>query len=105
MKAFRMSFFIALAVTVLIALLWPAPAGSQIAVLPMLCGPTENIIAMLKNKHDEQMIGRGSTRSGELVQLYVSEKSFTVLITLRDGTSCMAAAGDIWKTLIRGQST
>lgn len=30
MKAFRMSFFIALAVTLLIALLWPAPAQSQI---------------------------------------------------------------------------
>lgn len=105
MKDLIISILLYLAMMVLLVFLWPAPAQSQMIMTPMPCGPTDKIIDMIKNKYGEQVIGFGPTRANDLVRLYVSEKTFTVLITLRDGTSCMAAAGDIWETLTRGQPT
>jgi hypothetical protein len=57
------------------------------------CGPHEKILAML-DKYGESSVGIGLASTGEVVELFLSEKgTFTILISSPQGVSCVASIG------------
>lgn len=79
-------------VTVLaLALCTPAFARS--------CGQRAQIVERLAERYGEHRTGRGLAHNNGLVELFASEETgtWTILITLPTGETCMVAAGDFWE--------
>lgn len=75
----------------------PAPTLAQ---TPIPCGKGADIRDALINNFHEIPVSLGLGDNGAMVEVFVSEKrTFTVLMTLPNGTSCMLAAGKYWETL------
>ena len=62
---------------------------------PPVCGSTEQLQQTLNKSYEEKALHTGVTNNGNVMQLYVCLKtgSWTVVIHMRNGTSCMIAAG------------
>jgi len=61
------------------------------------CGQRDDFVTVLRDSYAEIGISNGLTPEGELVELFVSGAgSFTVLVTLSSGISCVVAAGENW---------
>lgn len=96
MKAFIASFFIALAVTVLIALFWPVPASAQ--VFP--CGDRADFVKTLADKYQESGRALGLANQINLVEIFTSAKgTWTIMVTQLSGKTCIIAAGMAWQEL------
>ena len=63
-----------------------------------VCGPRDQALRQLENRHSEQVFGRGLAPDGTaIVELFVSKSgSWTVLVSRPDGRSCIVAAGESW---------
>jgi hypothetical protein len=90
MKPFLMSFLIALGVTMLITLFWPAPAYPQ--SLP--CGNRDDFIKTLADKYNETSRAMGIANRINVVEIFVSAKgTWTIMVTQPTGLTCIIAAG------------
>lgn len=67
------------------------PAAAQ-----QMCGPHQEIVKELEEKHGESLAMLGLSVKGHIVNVYVNDKtgSFTVLLTRPDGVSCFVDAGE-----------
>lgn len=96
-----MKYLIAAALAIFaFILMWFAASanaqGMQMQVI-LLCNSTEVVIKMLDEKYKEQVRGAGLNTRREPARLFVSEaKTWTLIVTRRDGISCIAAGGDNW---------
>lgn len=69
------------------------------------CFPREEIVSRLKGKFNESLRGIGYNSQGNLVELWIHEKekhkteSWTLLITLPNGDSCVAQMGTVWSVI------
>ena len=89
-KRLRRTALIAAAGFILIA---PAVARAQFA----MCGERAQIIEQLKVKYNETRQAVGLISNNGAAELYVSEKgTWTMLVTLESGKSCIIAAGHSW---------
>ncbi len=71
----------------------PAVASAQFA----MCGERAQIIEQLKTKYKEARQAVGLISNNGAAELYVSEKgTWTMLVTLENGKSCIIAAGHSW---------
>lgn len=63
------------------------------------CAPRERFVAHLRENYQEEPVARGITNSGSLLEVFASKggESFTVLISLPNGMSCMAITGNSWE--------
>ena len=74
-------------------------AQGMIVPLPIKCNKSETILEMLRDTYHEQAVGGGITSGGGHIRLFVSkEKTFTVIVTATNGTSCILTGGDSWTT-------
>lgn len=74
-------------------LIAPAIAHAQFA----MCGERAQIIEGLKTKYQETRQAAGLIASSGVAELYVSEAgTWTMLVTLESGKSCIIAAGHSW---------
>jgi hypothetical protein len=90
MKAFLMSFFIAVAITLLILLFWPAPASAQSG----FCDTHKNIVGLLEGKYKEHVVIEGMTKTGLVLIVYASEGgTWSVIMANPVGLTCMIAVG------------
>jgi len=91
-----------MAVTVLVPFTQPAISHAQFA----MCGDRAAIIDQLKTKYQETRQAVGLIADSGAAELYVSEKgTWTMLMTLASGKSCIIAAGHDWNaspTLAQG---
>jgi hypothetical protein len=91
-----------LTAAVLLTLAAPGIAQAQFA----MCGDRAAIVDQLKTKYQESRQGVGLVSNIGATELYVSEKgTWTMLMTLINGKSCIIAAGHSWNatpTLARG---
>jgi hypothetical protein len=72
-----------------------SPVGAQEA---QKCGPHDEVAAMLRMEHKEELVGYGLSNKGSLTEFFASpEGTWTVLVTPPIGPSCMVAEGDFWK--------
>ena len=69
-----------------------APAHAQGAI----CGERRAIIERLESKYGETRVGLGVGRENGVVEIYTSATtgSWTILITLPTGMTCLMAAGE-----------
>lgn len=65
---------------------------------PNSCVPHKVAVDQLSEMFNEKVVGLGLGKNQKsVVELYVSSKgSWTILVTLTNGMSCIAAAGENW---------
>jgi len=83
-------------------------AGLMIASLPAIvqaepqqqqipCDQRNKIVNVLAHQFSEQQVGSGLTPGGQVLEVFASRKgSWTILLTLPSGRSCMIATGEDW---------
>ncbi|WP_230530286.1 hypothetical protein [Microvirga roseola] len=74
--------------------------GSIPASAQMACAPRDEVIDALGQKYDEAPVGIGLMRPNQVLELLVSDTgSWTLLVTLPTGRSCIMGAGENWETM------
>ena len=82
------------------ALLSQAGVAEADAQRPAVCKNRAEIIAVLSRKFGETQRSFGLQSDARVLELYASENgSWTALLTLPSGKSCVVAAGQAWTTL------
>lgn len=77
-----------------------ATAAPAFAQAPQACGPRNIVVEQLGRDYAEVPVNRGVTSEGALLELLASPSgSWTLLISLPNGRSCLAAAGESWEEL------
>ncbi len=63
------------------------------------CGERDQIVSRLNDKYGEARTSRGLSHNNGMVEVYASEETgtWTILITLPSGETCLVAAGDFWE--------
>lgn len=73
------------------------------------CAPRPDIVARLQGRYTEAQVGYGLLGDSQALEVWVSEEtgSFTILLTLPNGLSCLVAAGDNWNAVdpVTGEPT
>jgi hypothetical protein len=73
-------------------------ASAASAQTQMPCGERDALLAQLAAQYKEAPTGFGITPNGAVVELLTSEKgSWTLLLTLPGGKSCLIGSGDGWE--------
>jgi len=72
----------------------PAPAQS-------ICSPRDDAIAQLGRKYGEVPRAIGLADGGHVVEVLTSDRggTWTIIVTLPNGVSCLVAAGENWENL------
>lgn len=72
--------------------------NSAVAQQQRPCGDRDKIVERLDNKYGESRTARGLSHDNGMVEVYSSEETgtWTILITLPSGQTCLVAAGDFW---------
>ncbi len=67
----------------------------------MACTERKAALRHLGGKFLEAPVAMGLTNTGEVLEVLTSDagRSWTMLITMPNGTTCMVAAGEAWKTI------
>ncbi len=79
-----------------LALFVSSQASAQLA-----CGDRAEVLQHLSEKYQEAPVALGLSSSGGVLEVLSSSVSgsWTILITMPNGTSCMVAAGENWQAL------
>lgn len=73
-----------------------SPANAQSA--QMVCGERVEIVNALESGHQEQKTAAGLSGNGGLVELFTGVAgSWTLLLTLPGGPTCLLGAGEAWE--------
>lgn len=65
------------------------------------CSTRANVLKQLSHKYSESPTAVGLAQNGGIIEVLTSNEggTWTIIITMPDGTSCMVAAGEDWETL------
>ena len=76
----------------------PAGQFAQNGPRPNSCVPHNVAVDQLAKMFNEKVVGLGLGKNQQsVVELYVSSKgTWTILVTMTNGMSCIAAAGENW---------
>src|SRR5690606_7686012 len=68
---------------------------------PMACSPRADVLAQLAAKFGEAPVSAGLANNGGLLEVLAAPDgvTWTILITMPNGMSCLVAAGEDWQTL------
>jgi hypothetical protein len=67
-----------------------------------LCGDRDEIIKHLNQGYEEAPTGMGIAANGGVLELLTSDGgSWSILITMPNGGSCIVATGDAWEDIKR----
>ena len=73
-------------------------AGATAASAEMLCGERDQIIDELKGTWKEDRTASGLSNNGGVLEVYASEAgTWTLLLTMPDGPTCMIGAGEYFQ--------
>lgn len=86
---------------VAIGLLLPAPLGSAETEDYSNCGQRTTVLDYLSAKYSEKPIAMGIAANGGLIEVLTSKEgsTFTIIVTMPEGETCMVAAGEGWESL------
>jgi hypothetical protein len=73
-----------------------AQSLSVMALMP--CTETGVVLELLKGRYNEIAIGGGLNKKGEQVRLFVSDATWTIILTNPAGYSCISQSGENWIT-------
>jgi len=73
--------------------------ASALQLPQILCSNRADVVKHLADKYEEKPIFRGLTSTGGIIEIFSSQTSasWTIIITMPDGISCMIAAGKHWE--------
>lgn len=76
-------------------------AGPQALPVEVVCAPREALLTSLSREYSEAPQAVGLANNGSVVELLSTRdgKTWTLLMTQPDGTSCVIAAGEAWDLL------
>jgi hypothetical protein len=75
-----------------------AMLASSPAMAQMVCGERVTIVKALEAGHQEQKTATGLSGNGGLVELFTGDAgSWTLLLTLPGGPTCLLGAGEAWE--------
>lgn len=71
------------------------------AAEPASCGSRNQVFAHLHQHYRESPVAMGMANNGGMIEVLRSAAgaSFTIVITMPDGVTCMIAAGENWQDL------
>ena len=83
----------------------PVETGSAVGAQGNNCGARNTVLDYLSTKYEEKPISMGIAANGSLIEVLTSKTgtTFTIIVTVPDGKTCMVAAGEGWEDLL-GQS-
>ncbi len=66
------------------------------------CSPRTDVLGHLAKKYGEAPVAIGVTNKGGLVEVLTTGdgNTWTIIVSMPNGTSCMVAAGEGWRTKI-----
>ena len=75
----------------------PQPVQAQQAV----CAARGDVVERLREKYGESRRGIGLLQDQRVVEIWTSKKSgsWTIVVTLPDGSTCLLAAGENWEVM------
>ncbi len=67
----------------------------------MACTERKAAIRYLEGNFSEAPVAMGLTNTGAVLEVLTSDagRSWTMLVTMPDGNTCLVAAGEAWKTI------
>ena len=75
-----------------------SPVLAQAGGIP--CAKRSAVLETLAAKYGEMPISRGLSSDGAIVEILVSSKgSWSMLVSMPDGNSCLAGVGEMWEDL------
>ncbi len=91
--------FLLAAVASAAAALIPTPAAAQ----QVPCGQRDNVLGRLAQKYGESPVAIGVTSMGGLVEVLSTPdgKTWTIILSDPNGTSCLVASGEGWRGMAR----
>lgn len=70
------------------------------ATAQQICGERANFTIKLEQKYAEHPIAMGLTDKGAVLEVFASKNgSWTFLVTMPNGLSCIVASGQSWESL------
>ena len=85
-----------IATALLVTLTLSAPAMAETA-----CNERATLIEQLDSRYAEAPVAMGLASNGSLIEILTSGSgtTWTILMTMPDGTACLIAAGQEWETI------
>ena len=76
-------------------------SGSFEAAAQSACNPRTDVLGHLAKKYGEAPVAIGVTNKGGLVEVLTTGdgNTWTIIVSMPNGTSCMVAAGEGWRTM------
>ena len=67
------------------------------------CGPRDAMLELLHTNYNETAVAIGLASSGGVIEVLASAdgRTWTIVLTTPDGTSCVVATGEAWIDVIR----
>lgn len=67
------------------------------------CNERDKVLGLLNKKYQEQPVAFGVTNTGGLIEVLTADggKTWTIILSMSDGISCLLAAGEGWRWLKR----
>ncbi len=83
------------------ALLSVTMNAQAVAEEARICAVRGEALAHLSNKYSEAPVAMGVTSKGAMVEVLANQNgtTWTIIITMPNGVSCMIAAGEGWETI------
>jgi hypothetical protein len=77
--------------------------GSFEAAAQSACSPRTDVVGHLAQKYGEAPVAIGVTNKGGLVEVLTTGdgNTWTIIVSMPNGTSCMVAAGEGWRSMER----
>lgn len=87
-----------------LGLLFPVSLGSAEKPDDSNCGQRATVLDYLSAKYSEKPIAMGIAANGGLIEVLTSTEgsTFTIIVTMPEGETCMVAAGEGWENLSIG---
>ncbi len=84
-----------------LAILFFVESTQSVVAQSMPCTERKAAIRHLEGKFSEAPVALGLTNTGAVLEVLTSDegRSWTILVTMPDGNTCLVAAGEAWKTV------
>ena len=84
-----------------VALVFCTLSTLAIAAHESSCAPRNEILGHLADKYSEAPVAIGLAKNGGVIEVLTSKsgKTWTIIVTMPNGVTCMLAAGEGWESL------
>jgi hypothetical protein len=89
------------ALYLVLGFLFPTALGNAETQSESNCGQRTTVLDYLSAKYSEKPIAMGIAANGGLIEVLTSTEgtTFTIIVTMPEGETCMVAAGEGWENL------